>query len=248
MQDDLFRVDTLLDVKCRELAQSLIDLEGVVYRSSRQGHHTQWADGELKSIQERLDTVEKLETEAWVLTARVEGNAARTARASRWSLWYQDIQKKMQTIKRETWQGREGAHSVPAPSNSAPASCSHRGGYVEKVKLPTYSGNIEDYAEFKSQFQQLCKGEGYSSVIELAQLRPKLPREAAAAIVGITSPEKVWERLDELYGNREMSVITALKRLRNFKSSKTPAHEQVIELVTAVQRCQAVMEGLQARV
>ena len=77
----------------------------------------------------------------------------------------------------------------------------HRGGHVEKVKLPEFHGNIEDYPEFKSQFQQLCQGEGYSPVIELAQLRSKLPKDAITAIIGQTVPEKAWERLDELYGN-----------------------------------------------
>ena len=75
-------------------------------------------------------------------------------------------------------------------------------------------------------------------------LRSKLPKEAVTAIVGQTVPERAWERLDELYGNKEMSVITALKRLRSFKCTKSAPHDQVVELVTAVQRCRAVLEGL----
>ena len=112
------------------------------------------------------------------------------------------------------------------------------------VKLPEFNGDIEDYSQFKSQFQQLCAGERYSPVIELAQLRTKLPKEGVKAIIGQTDPGKAWERLDEIYGNMEMSVITAMRRLRNFKVTKSTPHDQVLELVAEVQRCRAVLEGL----
>ena len=41
-----------------------------------------------------------------------------------------------------------------------------------------------------------------------------------------------------------MSIVTAMRRLRSFTGKKTTPHEQVIELVTEVQRCRAVLEGL----
>ena len=78
----------------------------------------------------------------------------------------------------------------------------------------------------------------------MAQLRQKLPREAVAILIGLTAPVAAWARLDERYGNREMSVIAALKRLKGFKSSKATAHDKVMEIATAVQRCSTVLAAL----
>ena len=69
----------------------------------------------------------------------------------------------------------------------------------------------------------------------MAQLKTKLPREALTAIAGLQDPETAWSQLEELYGNRELSILSALKRIREFKSSKAPAYEQVIDLASAVQ-------------
>ena len=75
-------------------------------------------------------------------------------------------------------------------------------------------------------------------------MRTKLPKEGVKAIIGQTVPHRAWERLDEIYGNKEMSVITAMRRLRNFKGTKSAAHEQVIKLEEEVQRCRTILEGL----
>ena len=109
-----------------------------------------------------------------------------------------------------------------------------------------FNGRNEDYSEFKLHFQQLCSGEGYPAVIELAQLKHKIPRETQNAIHGVTVPETSWSRLNEIYGNREAAILSALRRLRGFKTTKTLECDQVIEVVGAVQRCRTVLEGLRA--
>ena len=112
------------------------------------------------------------------------------------------------------------------------------------MKLPQFSGSVEDYGEFKTQFQELCKGEQYTDVIELAQLRQKLPRDALSLLGGLSDVKTAWARLDESYGNTNLQVLAALKRLRNFKTSKSAAHDQVVEMATAVQRCVTVVTAL----
>ena len=105
------------------------------------------------------------------------------------------MQTKIQQIKGEIWR-TSSSSADSATAASIPARWTHRGGHVEKVKLPEFNGDIEDYSEFKSQFQQLCAGERYSPVIKLAQLRTKLPKDGVKAIIGQTVPERAWERLD----------------------------------------------------
>ena len=128
--------------------------------------------------------------------------------------------------------------------NPAPAVCQRRGGFLERVRLPAFSGSIEDYGKFKVQFVELCLGENYTNMIELSQLRQKLPKEAVALLVGLTSPAVAWSRLDETYGNQEMQVLAALKRLRTHKPSKTAPQDRVVELAIAVQRCMTVLRAL----
>ena len=136
--------------------------------------------------------------------------------------------------------------SVEVTSNREPSTCSRRGGFLERVKLPTFSGSIEDYGEFKCHFRELCLGESYSHVIEIAQLHQKLPLEAIALICGLTTPYEVWARLDETYGNTDMQALAAIKGLRGFKAVKTAGHDQVIELANAVQRCVTVLRALRS--
>ena len=131
---------------------------------------------------------------------------------------------------------------VPATVSSG---CQRRGGFLERVKLPQFTGSVEDYGEFKCQFRELCSGESYTSVVELAQLRQKLPKDAVALLVGLVSPEAAWARLDETYGNVDLQVFAALKRLRAFKPSKTAVQGQVVELAIAVQRCLTVLRSLE---
>ena len=117
---------------------------------------------------------------------------------------------------------------------------------IEKVKLPTFSGRHADFTDLRSQFRELCHGERYTPVLEMAQLRTKLPKEALALLIGLQCPEEAWKRLEELYGNRELAILSALKRLREFKATKQGAHEQVIKLAGAVQRCQTELGNVKA--
>ena len=131
----------------------------------------------------------------------------------------------------------------PSPARPPPASCRPcREGQV--ADLLWTSGQI--FTEFRSQFRELCRGERYTPVLEMAQLRTKLPKEALALLVGLQCPEEAWKRLEELYGNRELAILSALKRLREFKATKQGAHEQVIELAGAVQRCQTELGNVKA--
>ena len=114
------------------------------------------------------------------------------------------------------------------------------------MKLPSFSGRQEDFSQFKSQFRELCKGEGYTPILEMVQLRLKLPREALSAITGIQCPEQAWTRLEEIYGNREMSILSTMKCLRDFRTTKQAAHEQLIELAMAVQKCQTELANISA--
>ena len=80
----------------------------------------------------------------------------------------------------------------------------------------------------------------------MAQLRLKLPREALANLAGLQCPEEAWARLEESYGNRVLSILAAIKALREFRPKTGPAHEQVIEVAMAVQKCVTILKNIDA--
>ena len=159
----------------------------------------------------------------------------------KWNDWIGQQREKVRKIKDRAWEiDRLRDHGA------SDGSCRHSRGHLEKVKLPMFSGKQEEFSEFRNQFRELCRGEQYTPILEMAQLKMKLPREALTMISGIQCPDAAWLKLEELYGNRELSIMSALKNLRDFKSSKQVPHEQVIEIAMAVQKCRTELNNIGA--
>ena len=249
MQDDLFTKSVLVRSRQEAIARALVVMEELILSHP---------DPELDALrvleQDLLDTcddiksVETLEDECWALVAKVQGNAARLARSQKWQTWLEQVNVKAGQLKKACLKIRlSKPNAVPVLTPATSVVCGTRAvGHLERVKLPFFSGRIEEYADFKLQFQELCGGERYPGIIELTQLRQKIPKEAVAALAGLTSPSIAWERLDELYGNREAGILSAVRQLRSFKSVKSAPCDQIIDLVRAVQRCRTLLSSMDA--
>ena len=245
LEDKFFELDTRVRTRRAAIATKLKSVQDVIEVSARQSSvPVKWVSEQVESAQRALDETEEAEAEVWSMTARLSGPQARRARANEWATWHQRAISIISTVQASIAM----CPSATAASTTAQAPtvgvCQRRGGYLERVKLPSFSGSVEDFGEFRAQFQELCHGENYTDVIELAQLRQKLPKEAVSLLVGITTAAVAWSRLEETYGNKEMQIFAALKRLRNLKLSKTASHDRVIELANGVQRCVTVLAAL----
>ena len=239
-KDKLFRVKQLVATRSQILSQ---DLDLIVARlPEAEDGPVDWVQDEMKSCQQHLTELEELESTAWAAIERYEGKPSQRARIEKWRDWLTRQTDKVRKIKSWVWEAPSRTHGDRLPRDSRPRHVGH----VEKVKLPTFSGRQADFTEFRSQFRELCRGERYTPVLEMAQLRTKLPKEALATLIGLQCPEEAWKRLEELYGNRELAILSALKRLRDFKATKSATHEQVIELAAAVQRCQTELGNVKA--
>ena len=195
----------------------------------------------MNRLADKLERMEELESEVWVLTAAKEGRSAQSRRMSKWNEWIGRQQEKIAKIRDRAWELDRSRDR-----GGSDGSCRHSRGHLEKVKLPMFSGKQEEFSEFRNQFRELCRGEQYTPILEMAQLKMKLPREALTMIAGIQCPDAAWTKLEELYGNRELSIMSALKNLRDFKSSKQASHEQVIEIAMAVQKCRTELDNIGA--
>ena len=234
--EELSRVKLLVAAKTQKISQELVALSSQA--QSATGTATEWIMEELRQIQGQLDRLEDLESTTWVRIATTRGKSAQKIRMQQWRDWQGRQLEKIRQIKTRVRETRQ-LSATSGSDHQCP-----RYGHVEKVKLPTFSGKQEEFSEFKSQFRELCQGERYTPILELAQMKLKLPREALAAISGLRCPSEAWLRLEELYGNRELSIMSALKTLRDFKTTKTTPHEQVIELAMMVQRCKTELTNV----
>ena len=239
----LFRTKQLVATRSLNLSQELdIMLDRL---AETEDHSATWVRNELRTCEQQLKELEELESTAWTSIEKSEGRPAQKARIDKWRDWLCRQTDKTRKIKAWLWDASDRTTRRPREEHST--SCQRSVGHVEKVKLPTFSGRQEEFSEFRNQFRELCRGEKYTPVLEMAQLKTKLPKDALTTIAGLQCPEEAWKRLEELYGNRELSILSALKALRDFKPVKTAPHEVVIELVSAVQRCLTELGNVKAR-
>ena len=155
--------------------------------TSASGPSMEWADREVVN----LEGLEELEAQVWELSAVVDGPSARRSRMECWQEWQSRQMVRVRRIKETSWSLQQ-ARSIPAGRTEG--GCNRSSGHVEKVGLPLFSGRHEEFAEFRRQFQELCRGEHYTPVLEMAQLRLKLPKEAVHAIGGLLQPEDAWRK------------------------------------------------------
>ena len=163
------RIKTLVAVRSQSLAQDISEL--LSRANSATGVSIRWLEQETNDVKNRLDLLEELESAAWSRVGRIEGSTARTLRMTRWTAWKTRQTDQIRRVKSLSWElcQREAREDRAGPSTS----CGRSAGHVEKVKLPTFTGNQEDFAEFKSQFRELCRGERYTPILEMAQLDSK---------------------------------------------------------------------------
>ena len=224
-KDKLFQIKMLVAGRSKTWAQDVAALTLRIKSST--GSSMRWAEEEVRNLQRQLDDLEQLESSAWKWVAESEGADVRRDRISRWLVWHGRQVEHIRNAKKLMWDaerlegGRSGRGRDDWPRSR---------GHVEKVKLPTFTGRQEDFSEFRNQFRELCRGEQYTPILEMAQLKQKLPREALAAIGGLQCPELSWKRLEEVYGNREISIMSAHQeppRLQIFKVSAPRAAHRI---------------------
>ena len=77
--------------------------EAVIAASTEATGSVDWINTEVNNIQGTLTSLERMEMEAWLYTARVQGETIRNSRAREWTAWHQGILQKMSTVKKGLW-------------------------------------------------------------------------------------------------------------------------------------------------
>ena len=117
---------------------------------------------------------------------------------------------------------------------------------LERVKLPFFSGKIEDWPDFKATFKQLIAAEGYEPIIEVTQLKSRLPAKVADLLQGLREPATVWARLEEKYGNINQTIIASINKLHGLQLPKNNQAGQVEALASAISKTKAILASVGA--
>ena len=129
---------------------------------------------------------------------------------------------------------------------STPSSENSRGykSYLEKLKPPTFSGRVEDWPEFRAVWNELL-GDVPES-IQVQHVRNHLPAADAKKVSGVKTMEEVWQRLERVYGDRELNILTVKSNLENFSPKSAQDHRKLQEVYEVVERAVTQLQNLDA--
>ena len=120
---------------------------------------------------------------------------------------------------------------------------------VERMKLPTFAGNIRHYSSFKSNFDKIARPhiEPESEAYVLKEMC--LKGEALEIIKNVDhDASAIWSRLDDRFGKASKLVDVIMYDINNLKPVADGEDKKFLELVDCVERChqelkRANMEG-----
>ena len=117
--------------------------------------------------------------------------------------------------------------------------------FLERTKLPTFSGKVEEWPDFSKQWKELTRGEGFPEVIALSKLRDSIPAEGKDLLVGVESLDLAWQKLAECYGDRKIGILTVQKRLNSLVLTGED-YNRIEKLAAEVDRAQNLLRSLGA--
>ncbi|CAB4018335.1 Uncharacterized protein K02A2.6 [Paramuricea clavata] len=126
------------------------------------------------------------------------------------------------------------ASQNPIAQNNIAEICAFK---IEKPRMPKFTGDIREYAIFKSDFKHLI-GTKYSNRDAITLLRTALTGKPLEMIkLGIGSDyTAAWDYLDSVYGDPQFVSDTIAQDIARFKPLKSEEDHRFCELVHLVRR------------
>ena len=145
-----------------------------------------------------------------------------------------------------TSNGMIGMQETENSSNAAQEQtvlCSFK---VEKPKLPKFSGDVRDYATFKSDWKHIVENQ-YSKRDAIALLRTNLTEKPLELIRGIGNDyDAAWEYLGSIYGDLRFVSDTVSNDINKFKALQDGEDARFCELLHLVRRSYNTLKAVGA--
>ena len=121
----------------------------------------------------------------------------------------------LRNTKQRNLDSAEGRTS--ADECSCRRRCGNQAAMLERTAFLNFDGKQEKWSEFTRTFKESIKESGQGPVMEMAMLSAMIPEEARRLITGITNLAEACERLNELYRDKKLAFIAAIKDLMQLK-------------------------------
>ena len=117
--------------------------------------------------------------------------------------------------------------------------------FIEKIKLPTYSGQLEAWPDFLKAWSDITAPEKMTDAVELLCLRQHIPQEARDLLDGVQDMVTAWSRLKRKYGDRDLMILHVTRRL-NCITLSGQSYEQVEKLALECERAVTLLKHFNA--
>ena len=106
--------------------------------------------------------------------------------------------------------------------------------YMERLKPPSFSGKVEDWPEFRSVWKDLLSD--YPESVQIQHLVANVPEVDKRRIAGVRSMTEIWKRLEKVYGDTKLNILTVKQTLEGFVPKATENYKRVLEIFEAVEK------------
>ena len=113
----------------------------------------------------------------------------------------------------------------------------------QKLKYPTFHGDILSYQEFKQRWEDEVTPERRPEPIELAALREALGATIQNKITEVKTLAKAWKILDIHFGDQEEVWAKLKEKILNIKLKSTDSNQRMVELFDSVQYISAKIKA-----
>ena len=118
----------------------------------------------------------------------------------------------------------------------------------EKIKNPTFNGDIRSFARFKSDFNDIVVPNNPSVKAQTYVLKEHcLQGESKKLVVNMTDLAAIWERLESRYGDEIEIVNSVITEIQEFQFNKSDQDRSLIKFVDKLGRGVEDLSAIEAR-
>ena len=118
----------------------------------------------------------------------------------------------------------------------------------EKIKNPTFNGDIRSFARFKSDFNDIVVPNNPSVKAQTYVLKEHcLQGESKKLVVNMTDLTAIWERLESRYGDEIEIVNSVITEIQDFQLNKSDQDRSLIKFVDKLERGVEDLSAIEAR-
>ena len=115
---------------------------------------------------------------------------------------------------------------------------------MKKLEPPVFSGKVEDWPEFRCVWKELLADHPES--VQVQHFRANIPVADAKRVTGVRTMAEMWRRLEKVYGDTDLNIITVKTNLENFVPKASQDYKRILEVYEAIETAVTQLQNLNA--